>query len=88
MDGRGLKKAYRNGWILVLAALVFVVLVFAYALRTNEPAQPPTWNMGGKPFVPASSTYGNGAAKAECERLGERLQDIEPITAPTPPRPA
>lgn len=25
-----------------------------------------------------STTYGNGAAKAECERLGERLQDIEP----------
>jgi hypothetical protein len=29
-----------------------------------------------------SSTYGNGAAKAECERLGERLQGIEPIAAP------
>lgn len=29
-----------------------------------------------------STTYGNGAAKAECERLGERLQDIEPIAAP------
>ena len=60
MDERGLKKAYRNGWLLVLAALAFVVLVVAYALKTNEPAPTPSWNMGGKPFVPASSTYGNG----------------------------
>ena len=32
-----------------------------------------------------STTYGNGAAKAECERLGERLQDIEPIAPAAAP---
>ena len=32
-----------------------------------------------------STTYGNGAAKTECERLGERLQDIEPIAPSAAP---
>ena len=32
-----------------------------------------------------STTYGNGAAKAECERLGERLQGIDPIAPSAAP---
>ena len=57
MDDAALKKAFRNAWILVILAAVFIVAAFLFVLRTNENPPPPKWNMGGVPFVPASSGY-------------------------------
>ena len=60
MDKASLKKAYRNAWILVLLAAVFIVVVFLFVFRTNENPPERKWNMGGVPFVPASSSYAEG----------------------------
>ena len=35
-----MKKAYRNGWMLLLAVTVFVVVFFLFILQTNEPPRP------------------------------------------------
>lgn len=66
-----LKKAYRNGWILLLLAILLSVILFNFAVLTNLPGQAPTWDMGGKPFVPASSPYANGYYEppANAERI-------------------
>lgn len=60
MDNASLHKAFRNAWILVALAAVFVLLVAFFAFRTNEPSHEPQWDMGGKSFVPASSNHADG----------------------------
>jgi hypothetical protein len=59
-SAKSMNKAYRNGWILVLAIAVFVVVFFVFVLRTNENSPAPAWDMGGESFVPASSNHANG----------------------------
>jgi len=60
LDDTTLKRAFRNGWLLLLAAMAFVVLVFVFTLESNTPAPAPAWDMGGEPFVPASSHTADG----------------------------
>ena len=55
-----LNKAFRNAWILVALAAVFVVLVAWFVFRTNDPSHEPRWDMGGDRFVPASSNHAEG----------------------------
>ena len=55
-----LARGFRNAWILTGVAAVFVVLFLAFAIRFNRPAQPERWDMGGTPFVPASSLHADG----------------------------
>jgi len=60
MDDTKLKRAYRNGWFLLMLAILVSVILFNFVVLTNLPGKEPTWDMGGKPFVPASSPYANG----------------------------
>ena len=60
MDNAALKKAFRNAWILVVLAAVFIVVVVLFVYRTNANPPEPEWNMGGVPFVPASSNHAEG----------------------------
>ena len=60
MDRATLRRAYRNGWILLLLAILFSLVFFWFTLRTNEPPVEPEFEMGAVPFVPASSTYAEG----------------------------
>jgi hypothetical protein len=60
MKEQDLKRAFRGGWILWIIAALFVVLMSFFVRKTNENAPPRKWDMGGKSFVPASSTHGNG----------------------------
>lgn len=60
MTDASLNKAFRNAWILVALAAVFVLLVAFFAFRTNEPSPKPEWDMGGDRFVPASSNHAEG----------------------------
>ena len=55
-----IKKGFRNAWILVVAALIFILVSFLFVWKTNENQKEPSWRMGDVPFVPASSHYGNG----------------------------
>ena len=55
-----LNKAFRNAWILVGLAALFILLVAFFAFRTNEPSHQPQWDMGGDRFVPASSNHATG----------------------------
>jgi hypothetical protein len=55
-----LKHAYRNGWILIFFVTVFVILFFTLIFVANYPGKQTHWDMGGKPFVPASSVYATG----------------------------
>ena len=59
MEDVELKKAFRNGYLLLAAAFVFVVLFFLFVLKFSLHAPKPGWEMGGTKFVPASSDYGN-----------------------------
>ena len=60
MSHEDLKSGYRRAWILVLVGTLYVVGFLALALRTNLPARPAGWDMGGTPFVPASSIEADG----------------------------
>jgi len=60
MQYRELRKAIRNGWILWVLAAIFIVLMTMFVRKMGDGDTPPTWDMGGESFVPASSTYGNG----------------------------
>jgi hypothetical protein len=71
MDPESLKKAFRNGWILVALATAFVIGFFAFTLAVGKDAPKPDWEMGGVPFVPASSDYGNNYYTRPPEVKGE-----------------
>jgi hypothetical protein len=60
IDRSQLKRAFRNGWILLVIAALFTVLFFLFTLDANEDHPAVEWDMGGVPFVPASSVYANG----------------------------
>jgi hypothetical protein len=55
-----LKIAFRNGWLLWLVSVAFIVLFFVFVLYFAYNAPKPGWEMGGKQFVPAQSEYGEG----------------------------
>ena len=55
-----LKKAFRNGWILLAAAVIFIVGFFAFTLFFSLKAPKPGWEMGGEDFVPARSDKAEG----------------------------
>ena len=55
-----LKTAYRNGWLLWLVAVTFIVSFFGFVLFVAYCAPRPGWEMGGKKFVPAQSDYAEG----------------------------
>ena len=71
MQLRELKKAIRNGWILWLVAVIFIVLMSLFVRKMGHNPAPPSWDMGGEEFIPASSTYGNGYFTG-IPRSGER----------------
>jgi hypothetical protein len=60
MERAQLKRAYRNAWILLLIVALFTVLFFLFTVDANRDHPDVTWDMGGVPFVPASSVYANG----------------------------
>ena len=55
MADADLKRAFRNGYILLCVAFVFVVIFFLFVLRFSLNAPKPGCEMGGQKFVPASS---------------------------------
>ena len=59
-EEQALAKAYRRAWIVVLVGLAYSLAFTLLALGSNMPEKPPTWDMGGKPFVPASSPFATG----------------------------
>ena len=63
MNDNELKKGFRKAWWLVLAGVAYVVIFVGLALRTNNPPRPKGWDMGGTPFVPASSLPADGYYK-------------------------
>ena len=60
MSDEDLKKAFRNGWILVTVAAAFIVTFFAFVLFVSYDAPKSEWDMGNVDFVPAASDYGEG----------------------------
>lgn len=60
IDDKELTRGHINAWILTLLGAVYVV-AFIYLAWTRNAVEPPQdWDMGGKPFVPASSPYAEG----------------------------
>jgi hypothetical protein len=60
VDDKDLRRGFRNAWILTLLGALYVVAFFYLAWTRNTPPHPEAWDMGGKPFVPASSPYAEG----------------------------
>jgi hypothetical protein len=54
-----LKKGYRQAWLLTGLAVLFIVGFFYFTWR-SIPNRVGEWDMGGTPFVPASSVYAEG----------------------------
>ena len=71
MTPEELKKAFRNGWILVVLATAFIIGFFAFTVLFSKDAPKPGWEMGGVSFVPASSPYGNDYHTPAPEVKGE-----------------
>lgn len=65
MNTNVLKKGYRNAWIITLGSLIFIVAATVFVMRMHLPEPEVTWDMGGKPFVPSSSQYGEGYHEPE-----------------------
>ena len=57
VDEEQLARGCRRSWYLVFFAAALVVLFLVYVFALNQPGKAPGWDMGGKPFVPASSKY-------------------------------
>ena len=55
-----LRKGFRNGWLFTVMAAALIVGSFFFVWLTNTPAQPERWDVGGTPFVPASSSQAEG----------------------------
>jgi len=60
MDDQETDKAFRRAWLLVLVGLAYSLGFTLLALAANIPEKTPAWDMGGTPFVPASSPFANG----------------------------
>lgn len=60
MDDAKLERALRRGWLLALIGILWILVHFLLAFHTSRPAPPVDWNMGGTPFVPASSIEADG----------------------------
>jgi len=60
MDDATLEKALRRGWILALVGMLWIVAHFLLAFHTSRPEPAAEWDMGGTPFVPASSIEADG----------------------------
>jgi hypothetical protein len=60
IDDQGLKRGYLKGWLWVAMLLVSSVFFFYLSFRLNPAIYQTPWQMGGHPFVPASSPYANG----------------------------
>ena len=60
MDQKTYRAACRRAWLLVLAAVVYLVGFCALAVISNSPEPQPQWDMDGTPFVPASAPHAHG----------------------------
>jgi len=60
MDDRTISRGYKKAWMLVGISFVFVIGFFFFTLYFNGPNRRITWDMGGTPFVPASSLKAEG----------------------------
>lgn len=77
MQYRELKKAIANGWILWFLAVVFIVAMSLFVRKMGDNKKSPEWEMGGKEFIPASSTYGNGYFIEPPQKESSEAADIE-----------
>lgn len=85
MEERGLKRAFLNGWVLTLVSLIFIVVFAFFVFVTNEPNPEVRWDMGGKPFVPASAAEADGYFAPVPGRGLEAARAAAVRTAPTAP---
>ena len=60
MEEAHMKRAYRRAWGLALLGMIWICLHFAISFFSNNPEPKVSWNMGGVPFVPASSIEADG----------------------------
>jgi hypothetical protein len=72
----------QSPWILVVLGLIYIGASLSLALCTNEPEVAPAWDMGGRPFVPASAMAADGYHVPGSEAA------IEPQYPPPEPTPA
>jgi len=75
-----LRKGYRNAWIVLVLGFVYVGVFLALAIRTNRDPPPVTWDMGGTPFVPASSPQAEGYFLP----VGSPAAAVEPVAPAVP----
>lgn len=54
------KRAFQRAWLLVAVAVIYCVAFWLLAIETNTPEPKPEWDMDGRPFVPASSSFADG----------------------------
>jgi hypothetical protein len=59
-DDKELGGAFKRAWLLVLLGLAYALGMVSLAIGANTPEKASTWDMDGKPIVPASSPFADG----------------------------
>ncbi|RJO64533.1 MAG: hypothetical protein C4523_18125 [Myxococcales bacterium] len=79
MENGVLKRAYRNSYLLTALALLFVVAFWLFTRLANTPPTPVVWDMGGTPFVPASSVQAEGYHQPTAPgKAPQLLREVKP----------
>lgn len=60
VEEKELKTGYRNGWLLAIIGILYIIGFFLMSFLLNHPTPKEEWAMGNKQFVPAESHYGTG----------------------------
>lgn len=60
LDDKQLRRGYRNAWLLAALSVLFVAAFAYFTIAINTPEPEVKWDMGGKPFVPASGPEASG----------------------------
>ena len=72
VDDIKMKQGFRNGWILVGLAVVFVIGFWCLAFMLNRTTSAPGWDLDDRPIVPASSIDADGYLYKIDPRYGRR----------------
>lgn len=78
MDDRTLKNGFRLGWILTLLAALFILGFGAFTYHLNRDLPNDTFDMGAKPFVPASSPYAVDYFEQEGQAAWDQEKEQQP----------
>jgi hypothetical protein len=71
MDDKELRRGIRNGWLLAMLLILFVIAWTVFTIWTNRDEVKPHFVQGGREFVPGASPYGMNYKTPQVEPQSE-----------------